>query len=63
MVFPGRPHYLRFFKGCLPQILLGPLTQIFIFLLGAFIHGESNTLSKRRSSQEYESEERKSTFS
>ena len=24
MVYLSRPHHFKFFKGCLPQILLGP---------------------------------------
>ena len=24
----GRPYHLKFFKGCLPQILLGPFLNI-----------------------------------
>ena len=34
MVCLGRPHHFKFFKGCHPQILVGPflntLTHIFI---------------------------------
>ena len=37
MVCVGRPYHFKFFKGCLPQILLGPflnaLTQLFLVVL------------------------------
>ena len=29
----SRPHYFKFFKGCLPQILLGPFLNTFSHIL------------------------------
>ena len=41
MVCLGRPHQFKFFKGCFPQILLGPffntLSQLFISLVSGDI--------------------------
>ena len=40
MAYLGRSYHLKFFKGCLPQILLGPflntLTQIIIHVTAIF---------------------------
>ena len=32
----GRPYPFKFFKGCLPQILLGPFLNTWTYLLGGF---------------------------
>ena len=29
----GRSYYVRFFKGCLPQIFLGPFLNILILII------------------------------
>ena len=47
MVGLGRPYYyLKFFKGCLPQVLLGPFldtsTQLFDILWSIFYETANN---------------------
>ena len=37
MVCLGRPYYFKFFKGCLPQILLGPFLHTLNHLKGALL--------------------------
>ena len=48
MVCFGRPYHFKFFKGCLPEILLGPflndLTQLY-YIKGSF-RDISNAFSK-----------------
>ena len=41
MVCLGRPYHFNFFKGCLPQILLGPFLNTLTHILDAAIQERS----------------------
>ena len=36
MVYLSRPYYFKFFKGCLPQILLSPLLNNLSYMLNKY---------------------------
>ena len=36
MVYLSRPYHFKFFKGCLPQILLGPFLNTLSHMIGSY---------------------------
>ena len=49
MICLGRPYHFKFFKGCLPQILLGPFlnTLTDLFLPHVYPKQKFSTLNKK----------------